>query len=102
MSALLQAFSFLLGGYETTASSLGFTIYNLSANPDKAAKLTEVSVPVVHLGLECLTTRLCLVMRNTCRACATDKLLSKLLSSHPSVILLHGRSSMRLGGTGCQ
>ena len=52
MSALLQTFSFLLGGYETTASSLGFTIYNLSANPDKAAKLTEVSVPGAHLGLE--------------------------------------------------
>ena len=40
----LQAFGFLLGGYETTASSLGFTIYNLSANPDKAAKLAQVSV----------------------------------------------------------
>ena len=30
------------GGYETTASALGFTIYNLAANPDKAAKLMEV------------------------------------------------------------
>ena len=38
----VQGFSFLLGGYETTASALGFTIYNLSANPDKAAKLAQV------------------------------------------------------------
>ena len=30
------------GGYETTASALGFTIYNLAANPDKAAKLMQV------------------------------------------------------------
>ena len=32
----------LQGGYETTASALGFTIYNLAANPDKAAKLMQV------------------------------------------------------------
>ena len=32
----------LQGGYETTASALGFTIYNLAANPDKAAKLMKV------------------------------------------------------------
>ena len=32
----------LQGGYETTASALGFTIYNLSANPDKVAKLMKV------------------------------------------------------------
>ena len=30
------------GGYETTASALGFTIYNLAANPDKATKLMQV------------------------------------------------------------
>ena len=54
----LQAFSFLLGGYETTASSLGFTIYNLSANPDKAAKLTEVTVLGAALVLECMTALL--------------------------------------------
>ena len=30
------------GGYETTASALGFTIYNLAANHDKAAKLMKV------------------------------------------------------------
>ncbi|BDA42318.1 Cytochrome P450 3A24 [Coccomyxa sp. Obi] len=36
-----QAFGFLLAGYETTASALAFTIYNLSANPDKAAKLIQ-------------------------------------------------------------
>lgn len=32
----------LQGGYETTASALGFTIHNLAANPDKAAKLMKV------------------------------------------------------------
>ncbi|KAK9901608.1 hypothetical protein WJX75_004612 [Coccomyxa subellipsoidea] len=36
-----QAFGFLLAGYETTASALAFTIYNLSANPDKAARLMQ-------------------------------------------------------------
>ncbi|KAK9820578.1 hypothetical protein WJX72_011843 [[Myrmecia] bisecta] len=34
-----QAFSFLLAGYETTASALGYTVYCLSGNPDKQAKL---------------------------------------------------------------
>lgn len=37
-----QAFTFLLAGYETTATALGFTLYCLGANPDKAAKLTQV------------------------------------------------------------
>ncbi|CAK0764599.1 hypothetical protein CVIRNUC_003174 [Coccomyxa viridis] len=41
MEILQQAFGFLLGGYETTASALGFTIYSLAANPDKAAKLMQ-------------------------------------------------------------
>ena len=36
-----QAFTFLLGGYETTASALSFTIYLLSANPDKATRLAQ-------------------------------------------------------------
>jgi cytochrome P450 len=40
---MLQAFGFLLAGYETTASALAFTIYNLSANPDKAARLMQAS-----------------------------------------------------------
>ena len=34
--------SIVQGGYETTASALSFTIYNLAANPDKAAKLMQV------------------------------------------------------------
>ncbi len=29
-------------GYETTATSLGFAVYCLCANPDKAAKVAEV------------------------------------------------------------
>ena len=37
----MQAFTFLLGGYETTASSLAFAVYLLSANPDKAARLAQ-------------------------------------------------------------
>ena len=37
--------SMVQGGYETTASALSFTIYNLAANPDKAAKLMQVSPP---------------------------------------------------------
>ena len=41
------------GGYETTASALGFTIYNLAANADKAAKLMQVCLglansPLIH------------------------------------------------------
>eukprot|EP00884_Botryococcus_braunii_P012923 jgi/Botrbrau1/21631/Bobra.43_1s0033.1 len=34
-----QALTFLLGGYETTASSLAFCVYCLAANLDKMAKL---------------------------------------------------------------
>lgn len=37
--------SMVQGGYETTASALSFTIYNLAAHPDKAAKLMQVSPP---------------------------------------------------------
>ena len=39
---LAQAFTFLLAGYETTASGLAFTTYCLAANPGKMAKLLEV------------------------------------------------------------
>ena len=39
------------GGYETTASALGFTIYNLAANPDKAAKLMKVPCPYQELPM---------------------------------------------------
>ena len=56
----------LQGGYETTASALGFTIYNLAANPDKAAKLMKVrtsadtgchsfSIHQVHSHDTCMT-----------------------------------------------
>ena len=39
---LADVSSMVQGGYETTASALSFTIYNLAANPDKAAKLMQV------------------------------------------------------------
>ena len=41
-SRAAQAFTFLLAGYETTASGLAFTAYCLAANPEKMAKLSEV------------------------------------------------------------
>ena len=34
-----QINTFLLAGYETTASALAFTVYHVAANPDKEAKL---------------------------------------------------------------
>ena len=35
----LQAYTVILAGYETTANTLAFAIYNLALNPGKAAKL---------------------------------------------------------------
>ncbi|CAL8467564.1 g7102 [Coccomyxa elongata] len=39
--ATAQAFTFLLAGYETTASALAFTIYTLAKHPDKTEKLVK-------------------------------------------------------------
>ena len=38
------------GGYETTASALGFAIYNLAANPDKAAKLMQARTSPANIS----------------------------------------------------
>jgi cytochrome P450 len=40
--ATSQAFTFLLAGYETTASALAFAIYTLAKHPDKTEKLVKV------------------------------------------------------------
>ncbi|KAK9828027.1 hypothetical protein WJX81_001818 [Elliptochloris bilobata] len=58
LEAAAQAFTFLLAGYETTASALAFTVYCIAANPDKCEKLLqEVDAvarggPVGHAELE--------------------------------------------------
>ncbi|KAK9909472.1 hypothetical protein WJX75_002811 [Coccomyxa subellipsoidea] len=39
--ATAQAFTFLLAGYETTASALAFTIYTLAKHPEKTEKLIQ-------------------------------------------------------------
>jgi hypothetical protein len=71
----MQAFGFLLAGYETTASSLAFTIYNLSCHPDKTAKLMQV-------GQECLP---CPANKSNCPFTAQLSLLQK---SHTQTKLL--------------
>lgn len=49
--ATSQAFTFLLAGYETTASALAFTIYSLAKHPEKTEKLIQVSEPVTKEDL---------------------------------------------------
>jgi cytochrome P450 len=39
MQVASQINTFLLAGYETTASALAFTVYHVARNPDKEAKL---------------------------------------------------------------
>lgn len=43
----MQAETFLLGGYETTASAISFTCYLLATHPDKLAKLLQARMPAL-------------------------------------------------------
>ena len=45
----------LVAGFETTASSLAFAVYNLAKQPDKARKL-EAEVDALKGALHCLTS----------------------------------------------
>ena len=71
----MQAFTFLLGGYETTASALGFTIVLLSSNPDKVAKLAQVI-----LSERTADTRSSAILHSDCPVLA----VSSDLSASPS------------------
>ncbi|XP_073713161.1 cytochrome P450 3A30 [Misgurnus anguillicaudatus] len=55
---LSQSFVFIMGGYETTSTTLSFLLYNLATNPDSLEKLVEeidanfpVNVPITYDAL---------------------------------------------------